>query len=126
MGIFKKNNSKTKVDKIPEEKKEVAVSESKKLAVIASSVLIRPIVTEKSAILASKNSYVFAVAKSSNKIQIASAIKKMYGISPESVHVQNVRGKYVRRGKIDGHRKAWKKAIVALPKGKTLNIYEGV
>lgn len=126
MGIFKKNNSTTKVLKVAAEKKEAPVSETKKLVSFVSSVLIRPIVTEKSAILASTNSYVFAIAKSANKIEVACAIRKMYGFSPESVHIQNVRGKYVRRGKVDGHRKAWKKAIVTLPKGKTLNIYEGV
>lgn len=126
MGIFKKNNSTTNVPNVAKEKKEASVSETKKLATFVSSVLVRPIVTEKSAILASKNSYVFAVAKSANKIEVAGAIRKMYGLSPESVNIQNVRGKYVRRGKVDGHRKAWKKAIVTLPKGKTLNIYEGV
>lgn len=126
MGILKKNNSTAKVPKVAKEKTDTPVSETKKLAAFVSSVLIRPIVTEKSAILASKNSYVFAVAKSANKIEVASAIRKMYGMLPESVNIQNVRGKYVRRGKIDGHRKAWKKAIVTLPKGKTLNIYEGV
>lgn len=126
MGIFKKNNSTAKVPKVAKEKTDAPVSETKKLAAFVSSVLIRPIVTEKSAILASKNSYVFAVAKSANKIEVASAIRKMYGMLPESVNIQNVRGKYVRRGKVDGHRKAWKKAIVTLPKGKTLNIYEGV
>ncbi|MCX6714533.1 MAG: 50S ribosomal protein L23 [Candidatus Uhrbacteria bacterium] len=126
MGIFKKNNSKAIVPKVAKEKTDAPVSETKKLAAFVSSVLIRPIVTEKSAILASKNSYVFAVAKSANKIEVAAAIRKMYGMLPESVNIQNVRGKYVRRGKVDGHRKAWKKAIVTLPKGKTLNIYEGV
>jgi large subunit ribosomal protein L23 len=126
MGIFKKNNSKPTAPKAGEEKKEVLVSEKKKPVNFVSSVLIRPVVTEKSAILASKNSYVFAVAKSANKIEVASAIYKMYGVHPESVNVQNVRGKYVRRGKVDGHRKSWKKAIVTLPKGKTLSIYEGV
>src|SRR3989338_7987412 len=119
MGIFKKNNSTTNAAKTPVEKKEASVSETKKLVSFVSSVLIRPIVTEKSAILASKNSYVFAVAKSANKIEVAGAIRKMYGLIPESVNMQNVRGKYVRRGKVDGHRKALKKAIVTLPKGKT-------
>lgn len=126
MGIFKKNNSTTKTSKSTNAKTEVSVSETTKLPTIVSSVLIRPLVTEKSAILASKNAYVFAVAKSANKIEVAGAIRKMYGLVPASVNIQNVRGKYVRRGKVDGYRKAWKKAVVTLPKGKTLNIYEGV
>jgi len=123
MAILKKNKSTAKAT---EEKKDVAVSDKKKSTSMFSSVLVRPLVTEKSAILASKNAYVFAVAKSANKIEIAKAIRSLYGVNPEAVNVQNVRGKYVRRGKIDGYRKSWKKAIVILPAGKSLNIYEGV
>ncbi len=126
MGIFKKNHVAKIAPNVAAEKTDVLVSETKKLATIVSSILIRPVVTEKSSMLASANSYVFDVAKSANKIEVASAIKTMYGVKPASVNMQIVRGKYVRRGKVDGHRRSWKKAIVTLPKGKTLNIYEGV
>lgn len=91
-----------------------------------SGIVIRPLVTEKSAILASQNTYVFVVEKSANRMEVASAINSLYGIKPESVNIQNVRGKYVMRGKIFGRRSGWKKAIVKLPKGKSINLYEGV
>jgi large subunit ribosomal protein L23 len=123
MGLFKK--------KIPTS--DVAVTEekptsvqTKKTSVVSASVILHPVVTEKSAILASKNMYVFAVKKYANRISIAGAVQAMYDVKPVSVNVQNVRGKVVRRGRISGVRKGWKKAIVTLPKGKTLNLYEGV
>ena len=50
----------------------------------------------------------------------------MYGITPVSVNIQNVRGKRVRFGRVRGKRKDWKKAIVTLPEGKTINVYDGV
>jgi large subunit ribosomal protein L23 len=92
----------------------------------ASGIVVRPLVTEKTAVLASQNTYVFVVSNKANKVSIATAIKGMYGIRPTSVNIQNVRGKRVRFGKIKGRRKGWKKAIVTLPKGKTIDVYEGV
>ena len=123
MGIFKKKSASAPV--VTKEVKKVPVAKVAK-PFVSSSVLLRPVVTEKSAILASKNMYVFAVKSSANRISIASAIKAMYDIKPLSVNVINVRGKSVTRGRVAGKRSAWKKAIVTLPKGKTLNIYEGV
>jgi len=83
-------------------------------------------VTEKSATLSSANQYVFIVRKEANRIQVRSAIKAMYGITPTSVNIQNYRGKKVRFGRRLGQRRDWKKAIITLPAGKTINVYEGV
>ncbi len=121
MGILKPKKVAAKV----ETKKEVVVSKEAK-TFVPSNVLLRPVITEKSAILASQNMYVFAVKTTANRITIAAAIKAMYDVKPLSVNVVNVRGKVVSRGRVAGKRSAWKKAIVTLPKGKTLNIYEGV
>ncbi len=125
MGIFKKKNltakSETKV-----ESKSVNVSKETKSVAFVPSVIVKPLVTEKSAILASKNMYVFVVKNDANSIQVSAAVQKMYDVKPLSVNMINVRGKIVRRGRVSGKRKAWKKAIVTLPKGKSLNIYEGV
>lgn len=92
----------------------------------AGGLIVKPLVTEKTAILASQNTYVFVVDSKANKVSVASAIKGIYGIRPTSVNIQNVRGKRVRFGKVSGRRKGWKKAIVTLPKGKTIDVYEGV
>lgn len=93
---------------------------------IAYRVLVKPLVTEKAANLSESNQYVFEVSKSANKIDVAKAIFEVYNVKPVSVNIVNNKGKKVTRGRQVGYRKDWKKAIVSLPKGKTLNIYEGV
>lgn len=127
MGIFKKKNS-TSSSSQEETKLETDVKNTLVGSVHASksSVIVRPIVTEKSSILASKNTYVFLVLDHANRTEISGAIKAIYNVKPVRVNTQNVRGKIVRRGRVSGKRNAWKKAIVTFPKGKTLNIYEGV
>lgn len=92
----------------------------------AYSILVKPLITEKAANLGMLNKYVFTVSLDANKIEIAKAVETVYGIKPVSVNVIRTEGKIVRRGKYTGTRKDWKKAMVTLPKGKTINIYEGV
>jgi large subunit ribosomal protein L23 len=89
-------------------------------------IVVRPLVTEKAAHLAAGSQYTFLVHPDATRVQVRSAIKAMYGILPERVNIQVVRGKYVRFGRTYGRRKSWKKALVVLPKGKTLDVYEGV
>lgn len=92
----------------------------------AYKTLIKPLITEKAANLAAENKYVFTVDKSANKIEIAKAISALYGVWPESVNTVKNKGKKVRYGRHFGKRKDWKKAVVTLPKGSSINIYEGV
>lgn len=92
----------------------------------AYRVLVKPLVTEKVSNLGALNKYVFAVACEANKIEVAKAIKEVYGVKPVSVNIINRLGKKARYGRISGRRKDWKKAIVTLPKGETIKIYEGV
>lgn len=92
----------------------------------AHKVLVKPLITEKAANLGVDNKYVFAVDTKANKIEIAKAVNEVYGVKPVSVNIVRVLGKKVRHGRLIGNRKNWKKAIVSLPKGKSINIYEGV
>lgn len=92
----------------------------------AYRVLVKPVITERAAHLGTQNKYVFAVKANTNKIEIAKAVHEVYGIKPINVNVITMRGKKVRYGKVRGERKSWKKAIVTLPAGKTINLYEGV
>jgi len=92
----------------------------------AYRILLKPLVTEKATNLGVLNKYVFAVSPKANKIEIAEAIEAVYGVKPVRVNIIKVEGKTVRRGRTFGRRKDWKKAIVALPTGKTIKIYEGV
>ena len=89
-------------------------------------VIIKPMLSEKAAVLASTNQYVFLVRKEANRIQVSSAIKQTYGMQPVSVNILNVNGKKLRFGGRKGKRSDWKKAIVTLPAGQTINVYEGV
>lgn len=92
----------------------------------AYKVIRKPLVTEKVSGLGALNKYVFAVANQTNKIEVAKAIKEIYGIKPLGVNIIKIQGKKARYGRISGKRKDWKKAIVTLPAGQTIKIYEGV
>ena len=89
-------------------------------------ILIKPLITEKAANLGSENKYFFAVAPRANKIEIAKAVNEIYGIKPTAVNIIKVHGKKVRYRRLIGSRKDWKKAIITLPAGKTIKVYEGV
>lgn len=128
MGFFNRNK-KTTSDDIPQAKKPVAVSSvttGKALGTDAADVIVQPLISEKAAGLAGANQYVFIVRKGANRLQVRTAIKSMYGVSPLSINILNVRGKKVRFGRKQGSRSDWKKAIVTLPAGQTINVHEGV
>lgn len=107
-------------------KSEVNSQAEKSFSGNAYKVIIKPLVTEKVSGLGALNKYVFAVAKNTNKIEVAKAIKEIYDLKPADVNVIRMSGKKVRYGRISGKRKDWKKAIITLPKGETIKIYEGV
>jgi large subunit ribosomal protein L23 len=92
----------------------------------AYRVLLRPLVTEKGSHLGIENKYLFEVDYNTNKIEVAKAIAVAYGVKPVKVNIMKFEGKKVRRGRYEGQRKRWKKAIVTLPAGKTIQIYEGI
>lgn len=88
------------------------------------NVLVSPIVTEKAERLQASGKYMFNVSKRANKIEIARAIKEVYGVTPVAVNVIVRKGKRVRFGKYQGRRKNEKKAIVTLKKGDILTVME--
>ena len=92
----------------------------------AYRILVKPLITEKASNLGAHNKYVFVVSLKANKIEVAKAIADTYGVKPVKVNLANVSGKKVARGKVRGQRKDWRKAIVTLPAGQTIKIYEGV
>ncbi|MDF7821987.1 50S ribosomal protein L23 [Runella sp. MFBS21] len=91
------------------------------------SVLKRPILTEKATALSNLGKYVFEVSKTANKIEIAKAIEKMYGVNVASVDTMRVIGRKktrMSRGKaISGITSTYKKAIVTLKEGELIDIY---
>lgn len=92
----------------------------------AYRVLVKPLVTEKATNLAASNKYVFVVSEGANKISVAKAVESLYGVKPIKVNISNVSGKRVARGRIRGQRNDWRKAIVTLAAGQSIEIYEGV
>lgn len=88
----------------------------------AYKVLLHPIITEKATVT---GTYQFAVAPNATKPEIKKAVQQVYGVTPSKVNVINVTGKEVRWNYRAGQRKNWKKAIVRLKSGETINVYEG-
>jgi len=90
-------------------------------------VLKRPLVTEKTnALRESKNDYAFEVATDANKIQIRNAVQQLFGVKVKSVRTGIVRGKYRRTRKGMGQKPNWKKAVVTLHDGESIELFEGV
>ena len=106
--------------------KEVKKGETRAAYGNAYKILAKPLVTEKVSNLGALNKYVFAVAPKTNKIEVAKAVKEIYGVKPVRVNMIKMAGKQARYGRIIGRRKDWKKAIITLPAGQTIKIYEGV
>jgi large subunit ribosomal protein L23 len=88
--------------------------------------IVRPLITEKSsAAYQDRGEYTFEVHPDATKPQIRSAIEQLFGVKVTGVWTSNVRGKEKRMGKTVGHRPHWKKAIVTLRDGDTIEIFEG-
>jgi large subunit ribosomal protein L23 len=91
------------------------------------SVIIRPIVTEKSTSAKDEaNKYIFEVDRRATKVDIRHAVEKMFKVKVAEVHTINISGKRKRMGRIFGKRQDWKKAIVTLAPGTSIDIFEGV
>ena len=91
------------------------------------SVIVRPLVTEKSTEkLEHEGSYTFVVDKDANKVEIAQAIETLFNVKVSGVRTMQYRGKEKRLGRFVGRRAAWKKAVVKLREGDSIEIFEGV
>ncbi len=83
----------------------------------------KPIVTEKgSNDQADRNAYHFRVPRDANKVEIRQAVEKVFGVKVESVNTLRVSGKSRRRGWVAGRRPDWKKAMVVLEEGSTIDV----
>ena len=89
------------------------------------SVLIKPIVTEKTTSESElRNRYTFLVNPKANKVEIKKAVELMFDVKVKSVKVINMQGKLTRIGRTFGKRKDWKKAYVRLEEGFDINYGE--
>jgi large subunit ribosomal protein L23 len=90
------------------------------------AVILRPLVTEKSTILAGQNQYAFRVARAANKLQIKEAVELAFSVEVKAVNVMNVRGKSKRYRMGTASAPDWKKAVVTLKPGHKIELIEGV
>lgn len=96
-----------------------------------SNTIIRPIITEKMTAQTEKEGrYGFMVDPNSNKVQIRAAIEKEFNVSVTGIRTMVVRGRkrtrYTRNHILSGHTKKWKKAIVTLADGDTIDLYSNL
>ena len=86
-------------------------------------ILRKPVVTEKSSDdMATRNAYHFKVPVDANKVEIRKAVEKLFEVKVESVNTLKVRGKTRRRGWVAGKKPDWKKAMVVLAEGQTIDV----
>jgi large subunit ribosomal protein L23 len=91
---------------------------------IPQQIVIRPILTEKSADREqAHNQYTFEVHRAANKIEIRKAIEMVFGVRVDHVRTMVVRGDIRRVGRSFGKTKQWKKAIVSLHPGDSIDLY---
>lgn len=89
-------------------------------------VLKRPVITEKNTDLMEQNKYVFEIEKKANKAQVKAAVEKAFDVTVTGVNVVTVPSRPRGFGRLRGHKPAWKKAIVTLKQGDSIEIFEGV
>jgi large subunit ribosomal protein L23 len=90
-----------------------------------TQVLIAPVVSEKSYSGIADRTYTFRVHSDAHKTQVKQAVEQLFSVKVERVNIVKVQAKPKRRGPIRGTRPGWKKAIVKLHEGNTIQIFEG-
>jgi large subunit ribosomal protein L23 len=92
----------------------------------ASQIIIRPVVSEKSYVLATADRYTFRVHADAHKTQIKQAVEQLFDVDVVEVRTLSVKSKPKRRGYTSGRTRAWKKAIVQVRPGQTIPIFQGL
>ena len=92
----------------------------------ARDVIIRPVITEKSTDLLSLNKYTFIVHLKANKTQIKQAVEEIFDVKVTKVNTVRVRGKLRRQGTSVGRTSDYKKAVVTLADGHSIEVFEGL
>jgi large subunit ribosomal protein L23 len=93
----------------------------------ASQIIIRPVVSEKSYVLATAGKYTFRVHPDAHKTQIKQAVEALFdGVKVLEVRTSSVPSKPKRRGYTAGRTREWKKAVVQVREGDTIPIFQGL
>jgi large subunit ribosomal protein L23 len=91
-----------------------------------SQVIIRPVVSEKSFVLAELGKYTFRVHQKAHKTQVRQAIEQLFDVKVVDVRTVSMKSKPKRRGYTSGRTRQWKKAIVQVREGDTIPIFQGL
>ena len=92
----------------------------------ASQIIIRPVVSEKSYVLAAVDKYTFRVHDKAHKTQIRQAVEQLFDVKVIDVRTMSVKSKPKRRGLTAGRSRSWKKAIVQVRPGDQIPIFQGL
>ena len=120
--IFKKKVVKKEIKREPVKKTVAVPLKSKKNSEVACRILKWPHVTEKATDLTKIGQYIFNVYERTNKPEIKKAVEDVYGVKVVSIKIIKIPPKRRRLGRIEGWRKAYKKAIVRLAPGQQIEI----
>lgn len=92
-----------------------------------SQIIIRPVLTEKITALTEKRQYAFEVPLTANKVEIGKAVEKRFNVKVTSIRTMRVQGKaktqLTRRGRFQGRTRTWKKALITLKEGDTIDLF---
>ena len=96
----------------------------------ATQIILRPVISEKSMDQSTVNKYTFAVADEANKLQIKAAVEELFKVTVLSVNVltskRKEKSRNRRRGRQVGYTSPWKKAVVTIKAGDSIEFFEGV
>jgi large subunit ribosomal protein L23 len=88
-------------------------------------IIIEPVLTEKSNIMRESNKYAFKVSTRANKRQIMDAVRRLFEVHPLACRIMTVKRKPKRVRYRKGYTASWKKAVVTLPAGEKISLFEG-
>jgi large subunit ribosomal protein L23 len=91
----------------------------------ARTVIVEPVVSEKSYALMADGKYTFRIHPRANKTQVSQAVEEIFGVQVAAVRTSNVPSKPKRRGLVRGRTRSWKKAVVELAPGERIELFEG-
>lgn len=96
----------------------------------ATQIILRPVISEKSMDQSTVNKYTFAVADEANKMQVKAAVEELFKVTVTNVNVMTTKRKEKsrnrRRGRQAGYTSPWKKAVVTIKAGDSIEFFEGV
>ena len=100
------------------------------MTLLASQIVLRPVISEKSMDETQRGKYTFAVHDNANKLMIKDAVEELFKVKVVDVNVLTSKAKEKsrnrKRGRIQGFTSPWKKAIVTVASGDKIEFFEGV